>query len=98
MHSSARSPAAARSESTISATLKVTVVIAALAAALAEQPDAFDGDSFVERLRHIVNRQRGDRCRDHRLHLDAGAGGCVRLGLHAQHAVAAPIEADGDAA
>ena len=37
-----------------------------------------DDDVALERLGHVVQRERGDRCGGQRLHLDAGAGGGAR--------------------
>ena len=48
-------------------------VLAAPAAALLDQPDVADHHRLVDRLDHVVDRQRRDGDRRQRLHLDAGA-------------------------
>src|SRR6185437_13354439 len=65
-------------------TCSAAFVIAALAAALGHQRNLADADALVERLRHVVDRQRRDRSSDHRLHLDAGLRGGGGGRTHAQ--------------
>ena len=60
----------------------ITLEISALAAGLFEQVDVLDLDSLVERLGHVVDRERGDRCRGQRLHFDAGLRGGGGRGDH----------------
>ena len=50
-------------------------VVAALAAGLFEQVQVLDVDGFIERLGHVVDRQRGNRGSRERLHFDAGLAG-----------------------
>src|SRR3982751_6504792 len=57
------------------------MVIATLAAALAEQDDLADANAFIERLGHVVDGEGRDRGGDHGLHLDAGALDCDSFGL-----------------
>src|SRR5580700_4900361 len=99
MQPSERSPDAARSESTISATLKViSGPRTRFSAALPEQPERLDRDAPVERLGHIVDRQRRYGGGDHGFQLDARPSGSARLHLDVQCTVAAPLEAHVNAA
>src|ERR1700722_14270566 len=99
MQPSARSPRAARSESTINAAINTgllsaragTLPVAALAAALLHEANGFDDDALVEALAHVVDGQRRDARRHHRLHFDAGGGDRSRLGFDSQR-VAGPLE------
>src|SRR5579871_6187951 len=94
MHSSARSPDAARSERTISATLNVIARLEApgFAAGLAQEPQRLDRDALVEGLGHVVDRQCGDAGRHQRFELDAGPRRRAGFRLDAQRAGVGPLE------
>ena len=62
------------------------VPLAALAAGLRDQPDRPDLDAPLDALDHVVDRERGDRRRRQRLHLDAGRAGRRGLGPDPQPA------------
>src|SRR5262249_16560412 len=98
MQASGRTPAAARSDRTITATEYGSAGTPgpALAARLLQQPHVFDYDALVDRLAHVVNGQCGDAGGDHRLHFDPGLRAGRRSRVDLQHLVALPIEADCD--
>src|SRR5579862_1364290 len=49
--------------------------MAAAAAALFDEPNAFDAHAAFDRFDHVVDREAGDRDRGERFHLDAGFAG-----------------------
>lgn len=65
-------PCTASSRNTGSPRRGLPPVDAASAAILGEQEDVPDRDPLVRPLAHVVDRERGDRRRDHRLHFHAG--------------------------
>src|SRR5258708_37932970 len=57
-------------------------VVAALAARFAFQFQVADFDALIQRLAHVVDRQRRDPGRDQCFHLDSGLGGGLHLWGH----------------
>src|SRR5258708_39124454 len=55
-------------------------VVAALAARFAFQFQVADFDALIQRLAHVVDRQRRDPGRDQCFHLDSGLGGGLHFG------------------
>ena len=72
------------------------LVVARVAAALGDEPDAFDAHGPVDRLDHVVDRQAGDRDGGEGLHLDAGLARHLHLRRHA-HAGQGVVEGAIDA-
>src|SRR5262249_4589225 len=76
--SDGRGAACASTRSSASATdgnatsLLLCAEMAAAAAALLDEPDAFDAHAAVDRLHHVVDGEAGDGHGGERLHLDAG--------------------------
>src|SRR5580765_6698608 len=58
-----------------SAMVRTSGSIVGRAAALLDQPDVRDHHPLVDRLHHVVDRQRRDRDRGQRFHLDSGLRG-----------------------
>src|SRR6185437_10090441 len=78
---STRSSASA-TDSNATASKLLGAVMAALAAALFDEPDALDAHAALHRFHHIVDRETGDRHRSQRFHLDAGLPRYPDLGAH----------------
>src|SRR5579871_6802805 len=57
-------------------------IMAALAAALFDEPDALDPHAALDRLHHVVDGETGDRNRGQRFHLDAGLPRYPDFGAH----------------
>ena len=56
-------------------------ILPTLAAALAQQHHLANTNALIQRLGHVIDRQRRDRSRHHRLHLHAGSRHGRRRGL-----------------
>src|SRR4051794_17228652 len=65
-----------------------------LPARLVQQLHALDDDAGLDALDHVVDGERANTARHHRLHLDAGAGARARLGDE-RHGAGRRVDRDG---